>query len=131
MKQLAILLMTTIIAFSCKEKESKVEQVEDEKLTEMQQNLSKYVPVELTADLSGLTDNEREMLPILIKAADKMNDLFWYEAYGDCDALLNSISDKDVKKYASINYGPWDRLANNKPFVEGIGEKPKGANYYP
>ncbi|MGB1312529.1 dipeptidyl-peptidase 3 family protein [Bizionia paragorgiae] len=131
MKQLAILLMTTIIAFSCKEKESKVEQVEDEKLTEMQQNLSKYVPVELTADLSGLTDNEREMLPILIKAADKMNDLFWYEAYGDCDALLNSISDEDVKKYASINYGPWDRLANNKPFVEGIGEKPKGANYYP
>lgn len=131
MKQLAILLMTTIIAFSCKEKESKVEQVEDEKLTEMQQNLSKYVPVKLTADLSGLTDNEREMLPILIKAADKMNDLFWYEAYGDCDALLNSISDEDVKKYASINYGPWDRLANNKPFVEGIGEKPKGANYYP
>ncbi len=60
-----------------------------------------------------------------------MNELFWYEAYGDKDELLNSISDADTKKYVIINYGPWDRLNGNKPFVDGVGEKPKGANYYP
>src|SRR5699024_8615868 len=29
------------------------------------------------------------------------------------------------------NYGPWDRLDNNRPFVDGVGSKPLGANFYP
>src|SRR5919199_1239807 len=33
--------------------------------------------------------------------------------------------------FAEINYGPWDRLANDRPFVAGAGEKPPGANFYP
>lgn len=97
----------------------------------MQANLDKYVSVKLTSDLSVLTTKEKQMLPILIQAANKMNDLFWYEAYGDCDALLQAVADPKTKAFVNINYGPWDRLANNKPFVKGIGEKPKGANFYP
>ncbi|MDX1278926.1 dipeptidyl-peptidase 3 family protein [Oceanihabitans sediminis] len=131
MKRIAILLMTTVLAFSCKEQEKKVPVTEDVKPTEMQQNLNKYVPVKLSADLSSLTDNERKMLPLLIDAANKMNDLFWYEAYGDKDALLNGITDEDTKKFVEINYGPWDRLNGNKAFVDGVGEKPDGANFYP
>ncbi|TYC08782.1 Zn-dependent hydrolase [Bizionia gelidisalsuginis] len=133
MKKGLTLVLSLVALWSCKnevEKTTPTVEIETEQ-TEMQVNLNKYVSVKLTTDLSGLTENERKMLPILIKAADKMNALFWYEAYGDCDALLNSIEDNDTKKYASINYGPWDRLANNKPFVDGVGEKPKGANYYP
>jgi hypothetical protein len=30
-----------------------------------------------------------------------------------------------------INYGPWELLNGNRPFVAGFGEKPPGANYYP
>lgn len=133
MKKGLTLVLSLVAMWSCKndvEKNTTPAVVETEQ-TEMQNNLNKYVSVKLTSDLTVLTENERKMLPILIKAADKMNALFWYEAYGDCDALLNSIEDKDIKKYAAINYGPWDRLANNKPFVEGVGEKPKGANFYP
>jgi len=133
MKKGLTLVLSLVAMWSCKndvEKDTTPAVVETEQ-TEMQNNLNKYVSVKLTSNLTVLTENERKMLPILIKAADKMNALFWYEAYGDCDALLNSIEDKDIKKYASINYGPWDRLANNKPFVDGVGEKPKGANYYP
>ena len=81
--------------------------------TAMQKNLSKYVNVKLTSDLSKLTENERKMLPILINAAEKMNALFWYEAYGDNSELLNSITDEDSKTYVTINYGPWDRLEGN------------------
>ncbi|MBQ0768546.1 MAG: Zn-dependent hydrolase [Bizionia sp.] len=133
MKKGLTLVLSLVALWSCKNDVDKTTTPleTDMEQTEMQDNLDKYVSVKLTSDLSGLTDNERKMLPILIKAADKMNALFWYEAYGDCDALLNSIEDKDIKKYAAINYGPWDRLANNKPFVEGVGEKPKGANFYP
>ncbi|WP_452225302.1 dipeptidyl-peptidase 3 family protein [Lacinutrix chionoecetis] len=131
MKKILFLLAFALI-FSCKDepKQTKITETETTK-TEMQTNLDKYVSVKLTADLGVLSAKEKQMLPILIEAANKMNDLFWYEAYGDCNALLSSITDADTKKYVKINYGPWDRLANNRPFVEGVGEKPKGANFYP
>ena len=60
-----------------------------------------------------------------------MDDMFWYDAYGDKDELLNSISNDDLKTFAMINYGPWDRLNGNAPFIDGIGAKPEGANFYP
>ncbi|MGV6832440.1 MAG: dipeptidyl-peptidase 3 family protein [bacterium] len=128
-----LILFTLLIVVSCakegnKESESSNEQ---ESLTEMEKNLNKYVSVKLTSDLSSLSDNERKMIPILIQAADVMNDLFWYEAYGDKDELLSKISDDDTKNFVLINYGPWDRLSGNQPFVDGVGEKPSGANFYP
>ena len=128
---ITVLVLSTL--FACK-KDNKDEVVKEEMETietAMQTNLNKYVSVKLTSDLSVLSEKERQMLPVLIKAANKMNDLFWYEAYGDCDALLSSVEDESTKQFVKINYGPWDRLDNNKPFVEGIGEKPKGANFYP
>jgi len=135
MKRITLFLVLTSIIFSCKPKDNSrkpTKQVTVEQNTsEMKKKLNKYVSVKLTADVSKLTLNERKMLPILIKAADKMNDLFWYESYGDKDALLNSITDGDTKKFVEINYGPWDRLDGNKPFVKGVGAKPLGANYYP
>ena len=131
MKRLVILLIVTVFVFSCKTDTKNTEETVDAKPTEMEQNLSKYTPVKLTADLSVLTENEQKMLPVLIDAANKMNDLFWYESYGDCDALLNNISDEDTKRYVKINYGPWDRLNGNASFVKGIGTKPLGANFYP
>ncbi|MCF6181690.1 Zn-dependent hydrolase [Lutibacter sp.] len=102
-----------------------------ENINAMDKKLNKYTSFKLTADVSKLSENQRKMLPILIKAADKMNELFWYEAYGNKTALFAKIKDDATKKFAEINYGPWDRLDGNKSFVEGIGEKPKGANYYP
>lgn len=93
--------------------------------------MSKYTTFKLEADLSKLSADQKEMVRILITAADKMNELFWYEAYGEKQDLLDGISDPDLKRFAKINYGPWDRLDGNKPFIEGVGQKAAGANYYP
>ncbi|MFK2818496.1 Zn-dependent hydrolase [Flavobacteriaceae sp. LMIT009] len=135
MKQLISMFSLVLILFSCKgEKTNNDNQSVDnstENQSEMDKNLSKYVSVRLTSDMSNLSENQRKMLPILISAADKMNELFWYEAYGNSEDLLNSIEDEATKKFVKINYGPWDRLEGNKPFVEGVGEKPAGANFYP
>jgi hypothetical protein len=60
-----------------------------------------------------------------------MDAIFWRQAYGNRDSLLRSITDPAVQRYVEINYGPWDRLADNAPFVEGVGPKPKGAGFYP
>ena len=104
MKKVIYLLVFACI-FSCKDEPKQTETVETETAkTKMQTNLDKYVSVELTADLSGLSAKEKQMLPILISAANKMNDLFWYESYGDCDALLNGVTDEDTKKYVKINF---------------------------
>jgi len=130
-----IILLVLIAIISCKnnkEARSPKKQVTIEQTTSaMDKNLNKYVSFKLTSDLSKLTANERKMVPILIKAADKMNDLFWQEAYGNKSDLFSKIKDEDTKKFAKINYGPWDRLNGNQSFVDGIGDKPKGANYYP
>ena len=45
--------------------------------------------------------------------------------------FLDNIKDKATKDFVMINYGPWERLNGNEPFIEGFGNKPAGANYYP
>ena len=131
MRKIFVLTLVALFLFACKGEDKKTDKTVDSESTTMQKKLNKYVSVNLNSDLSGLTENERKMLPILINAADKMNNLFWYESYGDKDELLNSITDPDTERFVTINYGPWDRLNGNAPFVEGVGVKPKGANYYP
>ncbi len=44
---------------------------------------------------------------------------------------MDTIADQWTKEFAMINYGPWERLNDMKPFVAGFGEKPLGANFYP
>jgi len=131
MKKALFLSLIIVVLFSCKKENKETDKPVEVEQTTMQKNLEKYVTVKLTSDVSKLTENEIKMLPILIEAANKMNDLFWYESYGDKTELLNSIQDEDTKKFVVINYGPWDRLAGNKSFVDGIGDKPEGANFYP
>ncbi|HEX2206489.1 MAG TPA: hypothetical protein VHG93_02345 [Longimicrobium sp.] len=92
--------------------------------------LARYTPVRLTTDLP-LSQADRRMIPLLIDAAREMDALFKLQAYGNLDSLLASIPDPRVRRYAEINYGPWDRLAGNAPFIPGVGPKPDGANVYP
>jgi len=93
---------------------------------------TKYVEVALTSDLfAKLTDKERAMVPLLIDASREMDAIFWWEGYGDKTPLLASIPDPESRRFAEINYGPWDRLNANAPFLPGVSDKPKGAGYYP
>lgn len=97
-----------------------------------QSRLNIYHPVELTADISGYSAQQKQMLSLLIDASKIMDDLFWKQAFNqDKAAFLNSINDSKVKQFADINYGPWDRLNGDAPFLTGIAEKAKGAEFYP
>lgn len=91
-----------------------------------------YAEFTLTADLSYFTENQREMIALLIEASEIMDGLFWKQAYGgDYEAWLDAIGVDETGRFAEINYGPWDRLDDERPFVEGAGQKPLGANFYP
>jgi Peptidase family M49 len=93
--------------------------------------LAQYTPVRLTADLGDLSDKERRMIPLLIEAAQVMDTIFWREVYPARDSLLPSLKDDDERQYVWLNYGPWDRLDGNRPFVAGVGARPPGAEFYP
>ncbi len=91
-----------------------------------------YAEFTLTADLSYLSDQQREMIVLLIEASQIMDDLFWRQAYGDnYQDWLASIGVAEERQFAELNYGPWDRLDDDKSFMDGIGDKPLGANFYP
>ncbi|MGI8844278.1 MAG: dipeptidyl-peptidase 3 family protein [Gemmatimonadaceae bacterium] len=99
--------------------------------TDIEIRLAKYTPIRLTTDLSVLSDSERQMLPLLIEAGKEMDAIFWQQAYGNREQLMNRIEDPATRRFVEINYGPWDRLDGNAPFVPGAGPKPPGANFYP
>lgn len=99
---------------------------------EFKSRLDIYRPVELTSDISKLSDNQKAMLAILIDASEIMDDLFWKQSYGkDYQDMLNKIADPATRKFTVINYGPWDRLQGDEPFLTGVEEKPLGAQFYP
>lgn len=136
MKQCAFLAfsITAGILLSCNGNNSATATNGSPKNTSMnyiQQRLASYEKVKLTTDLNQLTAKEKEMLPLLIEAARIMDDLFWLQAYGNKDSLLNVVKDESTRQLIEVNYGPWDRLNNDTPFVAGAGIRPPGANFYP
>lgn len=97
----------------------------------MKAKVEEYAPVELKSDLvSGLNENEKELVKIFFKVGKITDDLFWKQTFGD-KAQLDTIADSYTKEFAMIHYGAWDRLDNNKPFIAGYGEKLDVCNYYP
>ncbi|MBQ5487171.1 MAG: Zn-dependent hydrolase [Bacteroidales bacterium] len=81
-------------------------------------------------DLSGISDNGKEVLNLYRFAADEVNTIYWKQYFGDKQALLDGIADPLQKTFAEINYGPWDRTSGES-FVEGYGDRPAGAGFYP
>lgn len=128
------MLIMIVIAFaivSCKNKPEATVAEEPKDSTDYTSMVETYAEVELTADISHLSDKEKEMIKILFKIADIMNELYWIQSYGDKDELLAKVTNEDAKKFVMINYGPWDRLNDLAPFIDGYDAKPAGANFYP
>ena len=102
-----------------------------QKESPMKAKVEEFAPVELKSDLaSGLNDKEKELVKIFFQIGKITDDLFWKQTFGD-KSLLDTISDSYAKDFVMIHYGVWDRLDNNKPFIEGYGEKLPMCNYYP
>ena len=97
----------------------------------MAAKVDQYTPVRLTADLSGLGEQERRMIPLLIDAAREMDAVFQRQLYPARDSLIGALPDASMRRYVEINYGPWDRLDEDRPFVPGVGPRPPGAGLYP
>lgn len=134
MKLILSICFFSFLIWSCQNTNSnKQDKVQNEKeIFDAQKAVAQYKSVRLTTDLENLTENQKKMLPYLIQAAQIMDTLFWYQSYGDhFNETLKTISNEDLKQFFKINYGPWDRLNNFKPFIENTEEKPLGSTFYP
>ena len=103
-----------------------------ELLPQDQNRLNIYKTVKLTADISQYSSNQKQLLSLLIDASKIVDNIFWQQAYGeDKTKFLARIKEAKVRRFAEINYGPWDRLNNDIPFLTTIQKKPLGAEFYP
>ena len=119
-KYTALLLFTGPLAFSCTQERADVSRL-----------VKNYAEVSIPApDLTGITDNGKEVLRLYRKAADEVDKIYWQQYFGDGNAFLGTLGNPAEKIYAEINYGPWDRI-DGKPFLPGYGKRPEGACFYP
>lgn len=129
-KNLIYLVLSAVLLFSAACNNAPKTMATD-KVDTIAAKVAEYALFVLNTDTSVLSANEKQMLPILLEAAAIMDDIFWKQAYGDKAALLAGIKDSMVREFVLINYGPWERLNDNKPFVAGVAAKPAGAGFYP
>ncbi|MHC1708713.1 MAG: Zn-dependent hydrolase [Bacteroidales bacterium] len=126
-----LLILGILLVQACGMKKNEQKSADNQSDSLMIQKLKEFVDVKLSTDLSVLTEKEKQMIPVLIEISKIMDDLYWEQAFGNKDSLLSSIQDSAARQFALINYGPWERLNDNKSFIAGYDEKPKGANFYP
>ena len=121
MKKAFILISIILMSASCATRSE----------NELKAKVESYAVVEVTSPLyDALSENDKKIVALFREAADIMDGLFWKQTFGD-KSQMEALTDEYEKAYAMINYGPWDHLDDNKPFVKGWGEKPLGCQYYP
>lgn len=131
-KSIPVLISAALLSACGNKADKPAEPVkQNDSLSLSEAGVDKYAEVELTADLSKLDKNYQDMVFLFIEAAKQMDTLFWLQAYGAPDTFLTRLDNDAERRFAQINYGPWDRLDDNKPFIKGFGEKPSGATFYP
>ncbi|HKO60366.1 MAG TPA: hypothetical protein VJV03_04345, partial [Pyrinomonadaceae bacterium] len=106
--------------------------------TDLARKIRRFAPTELTASTAHLSPNDKKALAKIIEAAKLMDPLFLHQVWSGNEALKKKLeADKTPAgqlrlHYFLINDGPWSRIDNKEPFIDGVPhEKPAMANHYP
>ncbi|XP_023735091.1 nudix hydrolase 3 [Lactuca sativa] len=92
---------------------------------DLQKKLNHYAPISLTAELTGLTKEDKEALVLLIHAARMMDDIFHQQVLFSNPSLREWLKgnahkshfDKLKWSYYSVNKSPWSCLDENEAFL--------------
>jgi hypothetical protein len=107
-----------------------------EKAPDIKERLSQFSPTDISFDESLLNDEQKKVLEKFVSAAKYMDKIFWKQASHNGLSMRENLKGskdpfaQDFLSYFDINFGPYDRLDENKPFL-GSGPKPPGAGFYP
>jgi len=97
------------------------------------ERLAVYAPFEIEVPHDLLDERDEETLRELYLAAKVMDEIFLRQVWDGNVALREKVlasGNRDLIAFFEINFGPWDRIGDNAPFI-GQSEKPLGANFYP
>jgi len=97
----------------------------------MERKANEFAEVELQSDLSHLSGNQKAMIALLFQVADIMDEIYWAQVFPERDAAMGAMMDANVSRFFQINYGPWERLNGNLPFLPGYEPKAPGSGFYP
>jgi len=89
--------------------------------------------VDMQVDTSYLSGEERQVVNLLIQAADLMNPIYLRQVSADNVRLREEIAksgDKVLLDRFDTFMGPWDETEEDKPFY-GNAARPVGAGFYP
>jgi len=109
----------------------------DPEIQKLQTMAARFAPVDLTADVSKLPENERQALAKLVAASKIFDALFLRQVWEGNESMLLDLAKDDSplgrarRHYFLINKGPWSRLDANEAFIPGAPKKPEEANFYP
>ncbi|MBI4870386.1 MAG: hypothetical protein HY814_02335 [Candidatus Riflebacteria bacterium] len=102
------------------------------------QMVERFVPFEITASTAGLSEANKKALAKILEAAKLMDPIFLRQVWSknaELEKKLVTDSSREGRRrlhYFRINQGPWSRLDENEPFLDGVPKvKPPGAAYYP
>ncbi|NIV98088.1 peptidase [Candidatus Saccharibacteria bacterium] len=128
-------LLSVIIVMNCQEKKPVIISYAD--IPHVENQLGKFVPVEINYNEDLLSENQKKVVLKLVEASKLMDEIFLRQVYKNNVAIREALQrgdnlDYDVlQDYFEINFGPFDRLEGDEPFINLKQEKPEGANYYP
>ncbi|KAI3890270.1 hypothetical protein MKW92_017447 [Papaver armeniacum] len=97
----------------------------EERILSLQKQLDRYASISLGAELSGVTEADKEALVLLIKAAEVMDEIFYSQVWCCNPALRDWLKehshlsklDKLKWMYYAINKSPWSSLDENAAFM--------------
>jgi len=102
----------------------------------LESKIAQYVKTEIKYDKNLLDENQKIVVQKLFEAAKIMDAIFLEQVYSKNLDIKNELQksksedDKYKLEYFTINFGPFDRLDHDKPFINNA-DKPLGANFYP
>nr|KYP51318.1 Nudix hydrolase 3 [Cajanus cajan] len=91
----------------------------------LQKQISRYAPISLSAELTGLTDSDKEALGFVVRAATIMDEIFhlqsWYSNPILRDWLKEHANTSELNRlkwsYYQINKSPWSCLDEDEAFL--------------
>jgi len=105
-------------------------------IQDVQTQLAKFAPVNIDYDRTILSEKDQQVVDKLVDASKLIDAIFLNQVYSKNETLLAALkkshdpADAPYLEFFTIMYGPFDRLAENNPFIDSL-PKPDGANFYP
>ncbi len=144
MKKSLILIATislTVMLFACNKgyREEEPDKMKKKgELPSVEERIKSFADVNITADMSNLTENQKKVVELLAEAGHLADSIFWKQTSASSIPVRDSLKGLDnpeaktMLEYVMINYGPYDPIYGHERFVgEGPDERPPGGNFYP